>query len=66
MRIQGFWVRDSDPMTKTASYADLQMERGSKKLSQSMSISLDTPWRTDFRFQGNETEVQMTFSISRT
>lgn len=49
----GFWVRDSDPMTKTASYADLQMERGSKKLSQSMSISLDKPWRTDFRFQGN-------------
>lgn len=49
----GFWVRDSDPMTKTASHADLQMERGSKKLSQSMSISLDTPWRTDFRFQGN-------------
>ena len=49
----GFWVRDSDPMTKTASYADLQMERGSKKLSKSMSISLDTPWRTDFRFQGN-------------
>ncbi len=40
-------------MTKTASHADLQMERGSKKLSQSMSISLDTPWRTDFRFQGN-------------
>ena len=49
----GFWVRDSDPMTKTASHTDLQMERGSKKLSQSMSISLDTPWRTDFRFQGN-------------
>ncbi|MGO4948056.1 ATP-binding protein [Blautia sp. Sow4_E7] len=49
----GFWVRDSDPMAKTASHTDLQMERGSKKLSQSMSISLDTPWRTDFSFEGN-------------
>ena len=29
------------------------MERGSKVLSQNMSISLDTSWHTDFRFQGN-------------
>ena len=50
---KGFWVRDSDPQTKTASRTDLLMERGSKVLSQNMSISLDTPWRTDFRFQGN-------------
>ena len=49
----GFWVRDSDPESKTASHTDLLMERGSKKLSQSMSISLDTPWRTDFHFSGN-------------
>lgn len=49
----GFWVRDSDPQNKTASHTDLQMERGSKALSQSMSISLDTPWRTDFRFEGD-------------
>ena len=48
----GFWVRDSDPLTKTASHTDLQMERGSKTLSQSLSISLDTPWRTSFSFQG--------------
>lgn len=50
---KGFWVRDSDPQTKTASRADLLMERGSKVLSQNMSISLDTSWHTDFRFQGN-------------
>ena len=49
----GFWVRDSDRLNKTASHTDLLMERGSKALSQSMSISLDTPWRTDFRFEGN-------------
>ena len=50
---KGFWVRDSDPQTKTASHTDLLMERGSKGLSQNMSISLDTSWHTDFRFQGN-------------
>ena len=50
---KGFWVRDSDPQTKTASRTDLLVERGSKVLSQNMSISLDTSWHTDFRFQGN-------------
>ena len=50
---KGFWVRDSDPQTKMASRTDLLMERGSKVLSQNMSISLDTSWHTDFRFQGN-------------
>lgn len=50
---KGFWVRDSDPQTKTASHTDLLMERGSKVLSQNMSISLDTSWHTDFHFQGN-------------
>ena len=49
---KGFWVRDSDPQTKTASRTDLLMERGSKVLSQNMSISLDTSWHTDFHFQG--------------
>ena len=50
---KGFWVRDSDPQTKTASRTDLLVERGSKVLSQNMSISLDTSWHTDFHFQGN-------------
>ena len=50
---KGFWVRDSDHQTKTASRTDLLMERGSKVLSQNMSISLDTSWHTDFHFQGN-------------
>ena len=50
---KGFWVRDSDPQTKTASRTDLLMERGSKVLTHNMSISLDTSWHTDFHFQGN-------------
>lgn len=49
----GFWVRDSDPQTKTATHTDLQMERGSKALSQSMSVPLDTSWHTNFSFAGN-------------
>ena len=48
----GFFVRDSDPQTKTASNTDLLMERGSKQLSQEASISLDNAWTTDFNFAG--------------
>lgn len=48
----GFFVRDSDPQTRTASNTDLLMERGSKQLSQSLSISLDSAWTTDFTFSG--------------
>lgn len=49
----GFWIRDSDPRMKTVSNTDLLMERGSKDLSRSMSISLDTSWSTRFHFLGN-------------
>ncbi len=51
---QGFFVRDSDPQTKTASNTDLIMERGSKKLARSMDISLDNSWATDFTFCGRD------------
>ncbi len=50
---QGFFVRDSDPQTKTASNTDLMMERGSKNLARSMDISLDNAWTTQFNFAGN-------------
>ena len=50
---QGFFLRDSDPQTKTATNADLLLERGSKQLSQSYSIPLDSAWSTDFHFEGN-------------
>ena len=49
----GFFLRDSDPQTKTASNTDLLLERGSKKLSHSQSISLDSAWTTNFRFNGS-------------
>ena len=49
----GFFIRDSDPQNKTASNTDLLLERGSKKLSHSQSISLDSAWTTNFRFNGS-------------
>ena len=48
----GFFIRDSDPQAKTASHADLLIERGNKELARKMSISLDNAWATDFRFEG--------------
>lgn len=50
---RGFFVRDSDPQARTDSNADLLLERGSKKLSHNMSISLDSAWSTCFHFAGN-------------
>ena len=50
---QGFFVRDFDPQTKTASNTDLMMEKGSNAISHASGISLDTPWTTDFHLAGN-------------
>lgn len=50
---RGFFVRDSDPQAKTESNADLLLERGNKRLSHNLSISLDSAWSTDFHFTGN-------------
>ena len=52
-KYNGFFVRDSDPQSKTASGTDLLMERGSKTLAQRASISLDVPWTSDFSFEGD-------------
>ena len=49
----GFFLRDSDPATKTESNSDLLFERGSKSLSQSTGIPLDSSWSPDFHFAGD-------------
>ena len=49
---RGFFVRDSDPQTKSATNTDLLLERGSKKLAYSENISLDNAWATNFSFEG--------------
>ena len=40
----GFFIRDSDPNTNPANCTDLLLERGSKELSRTWSIPLDTNW----------------------
>lgn len=49
---KGFFVRDSDPSTKSITNTDLLLERGGKYLSQQESISLDSSWTAEFRFMG--------------
>ncbi len=49
---KGFFIRDSDPQTKTATNADLLLERGSKELAHRELISLDNAWSTNFSFEG--------------
>lgn len=48
----GFFLRDSDPLTNPANYTDLLLERGSKNLSRKWNIPLDTSWTTHFHMDG--------------
>jgi len=48
----GFFLRDSDPTTKTATDSDILMERGEKDLARAYGISLDTTWSQTFTFAG--------------
>ena len=49
----GFFLRDSDPTTKTTTNSDLLFERGDKNLARESNIALDSSWSTDFRFAGS-------------
>lgn len=44
----GFFIRDSDRNTNNPNYTDLLLERGSKELSRSWNIPLDTNWTPRF------------------
>lgn len=48
----GFFIRDSDPVTNPANYTDLLLERGSKELSRDWNIPLDTNWTSRFYMDG--------------
>ncbi len=48
----GFFIRDSDPDTNPANNSDLLLERGSKQLSRTWNIPLDTNWTTRFSMDG--------------
>lgn len=49
----GFFIRDSDPTTKTETNADLLLERGNKDLARKADITLDNAWAPNYHFKGN-------------
>ena len=53
LEYQGFFLRDSDPTTKTDSDSDILFERGDKDLAREGGIALDSSWNTSFHFAGS-------------
>ena len=49
----GFFLRDTDPSTKSTSNTDLLLERGNQNLAQQSSITLDNTWTTKFHLEEN-------------
>lgn len=49
----GFFLRDTDPSTKSTSNTDLLLERGNQKLAQQSNIALDNTWTTKFHLEQN-------------
>lgn len=49
---EGFFIRDSDPVSRAVNYTDMLLERGNKRLSRAFNIPLDTCWTTNFHMAG--------------
>ncbi|MDD6880087.1 MAG: ATP-binding protein [Firmicutes bacterium] len=49
----GFFLRDSDPTTKTTTNSDILFERGDNTLARENSIALDSSWSTFFQLAGS-------------
>lgn len=49
----GFFLRDSDPSTRTETNSDLLLERGDKAIARKAGITLDSAWVTGFSFHGS-------------
>lgn len=48
----GFFIRDSAPESKNVNGSDILLEKGSKELSRSYNVPLDTCWTTRFHMMG--------------
>ena len=48
----GFFIRDSDPVTKIETNSDLLFERGDKELARGSGIAFDSSWFPVFNFKG--------------
>ncbi len=53
----GFFLRDSDPTSKTETNSDIYLERGDKSLARASSITLDSSWSPTFSFKGKGTRA---------
>ena len=62
----GFFLRDSDPVTKADTNSDLLLERGDKTLARQWGITLDNSWSPAFRFQGKGIRESDDFSMNLT
>ena len=56
--LDGFFIRDSDPKSSPANYSDLLLERGSKQLSRTWGIPLDSSWTTHFYLDSQDSADQ--------
>jgi hypothetical protein len=54
----GFFLRDSNPLVSPINYSDLLMERGSKELSRTFNVPLDTYWTTSFQMPAEGTRME--------
>ncbi|MDE6700666.1 MAG: response regulator [Acetatifactor sp.] len=57
----GFFLRDSSPLTDPSNYSDLMMERGSKQLSRTYGVPLDIYWTTAFSMSGQGKRAEENF-----
>lgn len=57
----GFFIRDSSPLTNPSNYSDLMMERGSKQLSRTYGVPLDIYWTTTFAMSGQGQKAEENF-----
>lgn len=57
----GFFIRDSSPMTNPSNYSDLMMERGSKQLARTYGVPLDIYWTTVFSMSGQGQRAEENF-----
>ncbi len=51
-RYNGFFLRDSDPTTRTGTNSDLVFERGDKALARQAGVAMGSSWDTAFNFAG--------------
>ena len=60
----GLYLRDLDPVNNSSGVSDILMERGMPTTSRRMGIPLDSYWRADFLFTGEEGRADEQFFLA--